>query len=74
MSDEDGTPNWVMRVKQWHWGKLLILWIVVPIVMLAVFVAGDLLDAEGFFFFLLAVPIIVMLVITWIWLTGKESR
>ena len=46
----------------------------------AVFVAADARDLFneylliGFFLFLLAVSIIVMLVITWIWLTGKERR
>ena len=83
--DDDGlTPNWAMRVKQWHWGKLLMLWIGVPILSPGVLIAvagatdaGDFFNVDlllGFFLFLLAVSIIVMLVITWIWLTGKESR
>ena len=70
--DDDGsTPNWAMRVKQWHWGKLLMLWIGVPILSPGVLIA---VVPFGFFLFLLAVSIIVMLVITWIWLTGKERR
>ena len=83
--DDDGlTPNCAMRVKQWHWGKLLMLWVVAPIVSPGVLIAvysatdaGDFFNVDlllGFFLFLLAVSIIVMLVITWIWLTGKESR
>ena len=71
------------RLKQWHWGKILMLWIVVPAVGMGVgvgvgsgsffvFNSDDL--ALGSILFLSATSIIVMLVITWVWLTGKESR
>ena len=60
----------------WHWGKILMLWIVVPPMGFAV---GGIVEVmsmvpAGFFVFPLAVSIIAMLVITWVWLTGKERR
>ena len=78
--DDDGLTE-LMRLKQWHWGKILILWIVVPalvgvggaisVVALFPWLSGA---AQVFMYFPPAISIIVMLVITWLWLTGKESR
>ena len=67
------------RLLHWHWGKILMLWIVVPPLGFAVgfIVAAGSIDSSlqpAFFVFPLAVSIIVMLVITWVWLTGKERR
>ena len=64
------------RLLQWHWGKILMLWIVVPALGFGGTISLAAFDftADAFLFFPLAVSIVVMLVITWVWLTGKESR
>ena len=73
------------RIQQWHWGKILMLWILVPTlgvavgaIVLAVADAGFQSEVpESFFIFVLFPPlvsIVLMLVITWVWLTGKDRR
>ena len=75
--------DWVTALQQWHWGKILMLWIVVPIIGVGVgfgFVAVTAAMTEGgdevVIFFLLPTvgSIVVMLGVTWLWLTGKERR
>ena len=72
------------RLNQWHWGKILMLWIVVPAAGLgagaSAFVFMEEVDLGnddlrvGLSLLLPTVSILAMLVITWLWLTGKESR
>ena len=71
MRDDTAEPQ--KRLLKWHWGKILMLWIVVP----ALGFVGAAILAEFAEFIvaaavLMAVSIVVMLVITWLWLTGKE--
>ena len=75
--------DWVTALQQWHWGKILMLWIVVPTIgvgfgfgfaaMTAAMTGGG---EEAIIFLLLSTvgSIVVMLVVTWLWLTGKERR
>lgn len=71
-----------MGLKQWHWGKILMLWIATPIAMIAVFLAteyvggfltGDPIWAIDVLIFTFSVvPLVAMVVVTWKWLGGKE--
>ena len=63
-------------IQQWHWGKILMLWILVPTLGVAVGVivlAVSTLPTD-FVLFPPLVSIVLMLVITWVWLTGKDRR
>ncbi len=74
-----------MGLKRWHWGKLLMLWLLTPFVMGILFSFGDnvpvlhkptnpLLIAVDILIvaLILAVPV-TMLIVTWKWLSGKEK-
>ena len=73
--------DWVTALQQWHWGKILMLWIVVPTIGVGVGFGFGGMTAEvneaiaGVIVLLLSVgSIVVMLGVTWLWLTGKERR
>ena len=77
--------DWVTALQQWHWGKILMLWIVVPTIGVGVgggFAAmtaamtpgGEEVIAAVIFLLLSVGSIVVMLGVTWLWLTGKERR
>jgi hypothetical protein len=64
-----------MTIHKWHWGKLLILWAWgVIIVLLAEQALERTKYLWGFIFILIiAIVPLVLSVITWKWLTGKEN-
>ena len=79
-----------MGLKQWHWGKILMLWIATPFVMFAVFFVVVMIVnwlyaplrliefetiravAPILSFLLVPVPFVIMVGVTWKWLSGKE--
>ncbi len=66
-----------MAVKDWHYGKIILLW--VWYIAVAVFLIDVLASTQHFApgFLLIAVIVgspVVLSVITWRWLSGKEKR
>ena len=71
-----------MGLKQWHWGKILMLWIATPIAMIAVGLAAEyvggvftgdpILAIHVLTLTFSVVPLFAMVVVTWKWLGGKD--
>jgi len=73
----DHSKSILMSLQRWHWGKILILWIATPVVMLIslglLFGETDLSDGVMFLLSLFLPPVL-MSIVTWVWLSGKEKR
>lgn len=69
-----------MSIRQWHWGKIVILWAwgaVLAAALLAQFVAEPVGNAPGLSALSLGLSFLILLLlsaVTWRWLGGKERR
>ena len=67
-------------IKKWHSGKILLLWIwgLVIIIFSVDFIRSDeqveqVFLGNFFIFIIVAIPVILS-IMTWIWLTGRENK
>lgn len=75
--ESSGTAGTIMAVKQWHYGKIILLWVWGAV--LAFFLIDVLASVNNFILGFLLIAVIggspvVLSIITWRWLSGKEKR
>lgn len=77
-----------MGLKQWHWGKIVILWLLVPVVYLPIWVVLVMSIESATLIFNIdppltvsrlgvsiaagMIPLAAVMITTWAWLTGKH--
>jgi hypothetical protein len=69
-------PDIFSGLKRWHWGKIAILWLATPVLMvvgLALLIDQTELSDGWCFGLSLLLPPTVMSGVTWVWLSGKQK-
>lgn len=70
-----------MGIKDWHGGKIALIWVIAPIVILVLVATADEFANDGVSFLVKALLVLALtavfttpFVLTWKWLSGKESK